>query len=154
MITLLANIDNNIFEFLPEYNFYLFVFKNDCQEWKLILNADNCSELSPFYILSENNIIIQNEQNINIAYEIKSNNISNNINFFIINTTLSSGIYDLFIYGKNQQNEIVVGSELVKKEKVKIYNPENNCYNFPYITNEFNYILTDSDNTKILYRNE
>ena len=118
MITLLANIDNNIFEFLPEYDFYLFVFSNtDCDVNKQVLTGEQCNGHVLFDIVVD----------------------------------LPSGIYDLQIYGKTENNDEIENSVLLKTEKVKIYNAESNCYNFPYLLDENNYIISDSEETPIKY---
>ena len=118
MITLLANIDNNIFEFLPEYNFYLFVFSNtDCDIDKQTIAGTQCNGQVLFDIVVD----------------------------------LPSGIYDLSIYGKTENNDETDGAILLKTEKAKIYNPDSNCYSFPYLLNENNYIISDSDGTLLEY---
>lgn len=118
MITLLANTDNKIFELLPKFNYYLFVFSNtDCKIVSKLLSAEECDDSA----------------------------------LFTINIDLPSGIYDLTIYGKDEANEELINSVTLKHEKVKVYNPENNCYDAPYLLDENRYIIADYDGTKILY---
>jgi hypothetical protein len=51
MITLLANIENNIAEFLEDFDFYLFVISNDCDEYKYLLEpTEVCDTLKLFSI--------------------------------------------------------------------------------------------------------
>lgn len=51
MISILANTDTNIAEFIPEYPFYLFVFKDDCKEYKFFLSdVENCNGMLVFLL--------------------------------------------------------------------------------------------------------
>jgi len=51
MITLKANTEMNVAEFLEEYPFYLFVFGNDCNQFKYVFAGEACEGFILFTIL-------------------------------------------------------------------------------------------------------
>lgn len=121
MISILANIETNIAEFLDEYDYYLFIFSNECEEYKYILEPEEESNCGNYRLFTLNVDIPMG------GYKLKIYGQSSSVN--------------------EDPNE----AELLHTEKAKIYNPLSECYGIPYILDEFGYPLEDEDGIKLLY---
>lgn len=51
MLSLKANTEMNVAEFLPEYPYYLFVFGDECKSYKYIFEGEACDEFILFSII-------------------------------------------------------------------------------------------------------
>lgn len=119
MISILANIETNVAEFLPDFPFYLFEFGDECTNFKYIFTGEPCDDFVLFSLL------------VNIP----------------------AGVYVMSIYGQDSStNEDTANAEPLLTDFAKIYNPENNCYNMPYLLDENNYIITSENDIKIKYK--
>lgn len=121
MISILANIETNIAEFLPEYEYYLFIFSNNCDEYKYILQPEEESNCGDYRLFTLDVDIPMGGYKLEIFGQESSTN--------------------------EDPNE----AELLHTEQAKIYNPLAECYGLPYILDENGYPIEDFDGTKILY---
>ena len=120
MISLKANIDTNIAEFLAEYDYYLFIFSDGCKEYKYILQAEEQSNCGNYRLFT--------------------------INVDIPMGTYSVSIYGQASAVNEDPNE----ADLLHTEQAKIYNPEAECFGMPFILDEFGYPLLDENDINIL----
>ena len=120
MISLNANIDTNIAEFLAEYDYYLFIFSDGCKEYKYILQAEEQSNCGNYRLFTINVDIPMGGYKLEIFGQSSSTN--------------------------EDPNE----AELLHTEQAKIYNPEAECFGMPFILDEFGYPLLDENGINIL----
>jgi len=154
MITINANIENNILIYnIQDCLYYLWVIssRNSCNTYKYIYEGISCNETSPYLITDENEVFLLNENFIYISYEMLDNVVSKSQLFNINDINLGTGVYDLSIYKTNSSTNFNINDDLIYQDKIRVFNPNNFCYNMPYIMNENSYILETHNNIKILY---
>ncbi len=121
MISINANTITKIAEFLTEYPFYLFVFTDtECKKHSYIFEATEQDNCG-------------------------------NYRLFDLLVDVPIGTYDLAIYGQESETNTDTDlAELLHEEKAKIYNPENICFDMPYLLDENGYPLLDENEINIL----